>query len=71
MKCTVLIKKLNYIKTFWEEVQCDKNAKYIIKYKINNIMYTKLCCTIHKNILLKEINDYSFAELISVDNITQ
>lgn len=70
MQCSVSIPKL--IGDYWQNVQCKKTAKYEVKYKISkyrDTVRTIKCCTIHKTKLLKEIENDSFAELISVENI--
>lgn len=71
MQCSILIPKL--IGNYWNNIQCKKIAKYQVKYKFSktrDVITTKNCCTIHKNKLLKEIKNDSFAELVSVNSIT-
>lgn len=70
MQCSVLITKL--IQNIWTDVNCKKNAKYIVSYKLSKnseFVKTKKCCTQHKNKLLNEIHKDGTAILISVLNI--
>lgn len=70
MQCSILIHKL--VGNYWKDVQCKNIAKYDVKYKISknrDTITTKKCCAIHKTKLLKEIENDSFAEFVSVDNI--
>jgi hypothetical protein len=70
MQCSILIPKL--VGDFWEDIRCKNAAKYEVKYKISknrDAITTKKCCTIHKKKLLEEVENDSFAELVSILNI--
>ena len=72
-KCDAEVRKLSKFRVYWEDVPCQKNAKFEVEYKLSesSLLIKKDLCTIHRNKLLKEIDADNLAVLVSCKRLIE